>query len=269
MRRGPHLPDPEDPASLSRGEFELLGVPIHGPSFEELWEQIEAAAARKAQLLVLHVNLHGLNLAQEDPRMLAAYRAADVVFCDGEGVRLAARLLGHHLPPRMTGADWLPVLAARAGQRGLRLYLLGSRAGVAERAARRLRELVPGLAIVGTAHGHFDPDEDGPESQARLQAIAGADPDIVIVGLGMPLQERWLAAHRGRLGARVLVSAGAVLDWVSGDLRRPPRWMRRYGLEWLGRLLLEPRRLWRRYLLGIPLFFLRLAWWRLRDAGRR
>ena len=122
----------------------------------------------------------------------------------------------------------------------------------------------PCLRITGTHHGYFDKHAGSPDGSAVISTINGTRPDIVIVGFGMPIQERWVAENRGRIDAPVVLTGGAAFDYISGQLRRPPEWMTKRGLEWLGRLAIEPRRLARRYLLGNPRFMVRVMWARVR-----
>jgi N-acetylglucosaminyldiphosphoundecaprenol N-acetyl-beta-D-mannosaminyltransferase len=208
--------------------------------------------------LVLNVNAHCLNLCYEDSALRDSLNGADVVFCDGTGVMLAARMLGRRIPVRITYAAWIWRLAGFAAAEGFSLYFLGARPGVAQEAARRLRKRYPGLRIVGVRHGYFDHSAGSAENEAILEEINAASPDILLVGFGMPLQERWLAQNRHRLDAGVALSGGAVFDYVSGRVRRGPPILTEHGFEWLARLLNEPHRLWRRYLFGNPLFLLRV-----------
>ena len=130
---------------------------------------------------------------------------------------------------------------------------------MAQAAARKLKQRYPGLNVVGVHHGYFDRSEN----EAVVQKINAAAPDILLVGLGMPLQEYWLMENRHRLDASVALTGGAAFDYVSGRLRRGPRLLVSSGFEWLARLLIDPRRLWRRYLVGNPLFLLRVVRQRL------
>ncbi len=230
---------------------------------KELGEEIERLVRGGERALVLNVNAHCLNLCHDDPRLRAFVNDADVVFCDGAGVMLAARMLGGRIPERITYADWIWQLADLAAARGFSLYLLGARPGVAREAARRLGRRYPGLEIVGVSDGYFDHSAGSEENEAVVEEIRAAAPDLLLVGLGMPLQERWLMENRHRLGTGVALTGGAVFDYVSGRVRRGPRLLRENGFEWLARLLVEPRRLWRRYLLGNPLFLLRVLRQRL------
>ena len=219
--------------------------------------------------LVLNANAHCLNLCYQDPALRDFLNRADLVFCDGVGVMLAARILGKRIPEKITYADWAWRLAAFAEAKGLSLYFLGARPGIADEAARRLRRRHPGLQIAGTRHGYFDHSAGSPENAAVVREINAAAPDILLVGFGMPLQERWLAENRARLNAGVALAGGAVFDYVSGGLRRGPRLLTANGLEWLARLLVEPRRLWRRYLVGNPLFLARVLRQRFRGGNRK
>lgn len=226
----------------------------------ELHAEIERLVRGGERGLVLSVNAHCLNLCYEDPKLRDFMNGARVVFCDGAGVMLAASILGRRIPERITYADWIWQLAGLAAARGFSIYLLGARPTVAREAARRLKERYPELEIAGVHHGYFD---HGAGSAAVVEEVNAAAPDILLVGLGMPLQERWLMENWQRLDVRVALTGGAVFDYASGRLRRGPRFLRDNGFEWLARLLAEPRRLWRRYLVGNPLFLLRVLRQRL------
>ena len=245
------------------GRVDVLGVGVDPVTLEGLHGRIARLIRSGRRGLVLNANVHCLNLCYEDPSLRGFLNGADVVFCDGAGVMLAARILGRRIPERITYADWAWRLAAFAEARGFSLYLLGAEPGVAEEAARRLLARHPGLEIAGVRHGFFDRTAGSPENEEVIAEINAARPDILLVGFGMPLQEYWLMENRDRLDAGVLLTGGAVFDYVSGRLRRGPRLLTDNGFEWLARLLVEPRRLWRRYLLGIPLFSARVLAQRL------
>ena len=207
---------------------------------------------------MLNANVHCLNLAYGDPALRNFLNEAEMVFCDGAGVMLAARLLGRRIPERITYADWAWRLAAYAAAEGFTLYCLGARPGVAEKAAEQLEERYPDLEISGIHHGYFDRSAGSQQNEAVIREINAAAPDILLVGFGMPLQERWLMENWHRIDARVTLTGGAVFDYVSGELRRGPRLLTDNGFEWLARLLVEPRRLWQRYVVGNPLFLSRV-----------
>jgi N-acetylglucosaminyldiphosphoundecaprenol N-acetyl-beta-D-mannosaminyltransferase len=245
------------------GRVDVLGVGVDPLSVEGLQAEIRRLLREDAHALALNVNARCLNLCYEDPALRGFFNRAEVVFCDGAGVVLAARILGGRIPGRITYADWAWRLAAFAAAEGFSLYLLGARPGVARAAAKRLVERYPDLRISGVHHGYFDHRAGSPENEAVVREINAARPDILLVGLGMPLQERWLMQNWALIDAGVALTGGAVFDYVSGRLRRGPRLLTDNGFEWLARLLVEPRRLWRRYLVGNPLFLLRVLRQRL------
>lgn len=248
---------------------DVLGVPVDPVTIDQLHERILAFVHTGRRSTVLHANVHAINLAWRHAWFARILREADLVFCDGAGVRLGARLLGEQLPARITYADWMWQLAGWCATHRLSLFLVGAEQGVAEIAAERLRTRHPAVTIAGTHHGYFDKTPDGPASRAVLDAINAARPDIVIVAFGMPLQEQWVRDHRARIDAPVVLTAGAAFDYVSGRLHRAPEWMTAHGLEWLGRLAIEPRRLMARYVIGNPLFLVRVLRARLRRAAGR
>jgi N-acetylglucosaminyldiphosphoundecaprenol N-acetyl-beta-D-mannosaminyltransferase len=247
----------------------VLGVGVNPVTVAELHARILGFVREGGHALVLHANVHGLNLCYRDPELRSFFNAASLVFCDGSGVRLAARLLGERIPERITYADWMWQLADFAEREGLSLFLLGARPGVAERAAARLEEWRPNLKIAGVHHGYFDQTVGASGNEAIVAEINVARPDLLLVGLGMPLQERWLMQNWDRLDARVALTGGAVFDYVSGELKRGPRVLTDNGFEWLARLLIEPGRLWRRYVVGNPIFLVRVLVQRLTKKGSR
>ena len=244
----------------------VLGVKVDPLTVEDLHAEIWRLVRGSKRALVLNANANCLNLCHEDPALRDFLNRAQIVLCDGVGVMLAARILGGRIPERITYADWAWQLAAFAAAQGFSLYFLGARPGVAEEAARRLRQRYPKLRIAGAHHGYFDYSVGSPDNEAVLQEINASSPDILLIGLGMPLQEYWLMENQHNLNAGVVLTGGAVFDYVSGRLRRGPRLLTESGFEWLARLLIEPRRLWHRYIIGNPLFLLRVLKQRLSRA---
>ncbi|MCI0398618.1 MAG: WecB/TagA/CpsF family glycosyltransferase [Chloroflexi bacterium] len=239
-------------------QINILGVRVHALTVALLHQQIDDEIRNGRHSLVLNVNVHCLNLAYELAWLRRLLNNARVVFCDGAGVRLGARILGYHLPQRITYADWIWQLADFCAERGHTLFLLGARPGVVQRAVERLEQRYPRLEIVGVQDGYFNKEREDSENKAVVEEINRLQPDILIVGFGMPLQERWLMENWERLDVHVALTGGAVFDYISGELRRPSSWMTNHGLEWLGRLVIEPRRLWRRYIVGNPRFLWRV-----------
>jgi N-acetylglucosaminyldiphosphoundecaprenol N-acetyl-beta-D-mannosaminyltransferase len=245
----------EDPASRSphgdRSSITLLGVRIDRYRLPRLVSEVVSAARCGHRLTVMYVNVHCMNLAHDDPAYRAILNSADIVYCDGTGVRLGARLADMPLPERMTGADWIEDLCHVVQREGLSLFLLGGRPGVAEDAAAALVARYPSLRIAGVASG-FGGISD------TIRELDRARPDIVLVGMGSPGQETWIDRHRPQIDAPVVWAVGALFDFVAGRIPRGPHWMTENGLEWLCRLAAEPRKLWRRYLIGNPRFLARV-----------
>ena len=201
---------------------------------------------------VAYANIHVINQAQNNPDLLQFLRDASLVYCDGNGVRLGARITGQTLPPRNTGADWIWDVARHAEDKW-RIFWIGGNPGVAEEAASKLAEAFPGLAIE-TDHGFHE--RVGAVDTACIDRINAFEPDIVLVGMGTPEQERWVQQRRAALNAPVVWCIGATADLVSGRVARGPDWLVGQA-EWVARLAQDPIRLWRRYLLGNPAFVLR------------
>jgi N-acetylglucosaminyldiphosphoundecaprenol N-acetyl-beta-D-mannosaminyltransferase len=247
---------PFDLETVARAE--VLGVKVLALTVESLHALIANAIDSGQRVLLPNVNAHALNLAYEQPWLRRFFNQANAVFPDGSGALYAARFQRREFRRRITYADWMWHLAEMCAERGYTLYFLGGRPGVAEQAAEAMRAWNPSLQVVGCHHGYFDKSPAGAENRAVVDDINRLAPDILIVGMGMPLQERWFADNWSDLTVPVGLTGGAVFDYISGGLRRPPRLLTEHGLEWLGRLLIEPRRLWRRYLVGIPKYVWRV-----------
>ncbi|MEZ4736421.1 MAG: WecB/TagA/CpsF family glycosyltransferase [Caldilineaceae bacterium] len=236
----------------------ILGTQLSLYDNQQMLAYIRDAVQHQQKVTILSGNVYSFNLAFEQEWLRAFFNQANIVRLDGAGVRLGGQLLGYRPPTRMTWADFAWELAEFAEQHGFTLYFLGARPGVAQRAAERLTARFPNLQIVGTDHGYFNKEPGSTESTQVIQKLNQAKPQIVVIGFGMPVQERWLSHYRNQINAEVVMTGGAVFDYISGELQRAPRWMTDHGMEWLGRLLIEPRRLWKRYILGNPLFFWRI-----------
>jgi N-acetylglucosaminyldiphosphoundecaprenol N-acetyl-beta-D-mannosaminyltransferase len=236
--------------------YNLLGVTVHALTLEDMVVLPETAAERGEKWVVGNHNLHSVYLYHHDADMRRFHDRADYVHVDGMPLIWMGRLLSYPLERRHrhTSIDWLPPLLERCAQKRLRVFFLGSRPGVEEKAAAYFRERVPGLQLAAH-HGYFDPGS--PENEAVVRKINEFRPHALMVGMGMPLQERWISDNIHRLRVNAVWDLGAFMDYFAGATPTPPRWMGRLGLEWLHRLLADPRRMWRRYLLE-PLFVLRL-----------
>lgn len=236
----------------------VLGVNIHPIRIKDLHKQIDNFIKDDGHALILNANINCINIAYKKSWLRSFLNKSDIVFCDGSGVMLGARLLGKTIHERITYADWIWQLAELANNKDYSLYLFGAMPGIADLAAKKLVDKFPDLKILGTHHGYFDKSIGSVENETIIKEINELTPNILILGFGMPTQERWLMENWNRVETNIALTGGAVFDYVSGNLRRAPSWMTDNGMEWLGRVLIEPRRLWRRYLIGNPLFLWRI-----------
>lgn len=228
--------------------IDVLRVPIACLTPDQALDEIERLYQREEPAFVAHANAHTLNTAFEDAEYHGVLRRADLVLNDGKGVMLGARILRGRFPADLNGNFMTPLVMKRAAEGGWRVFLLGAGAGVAERAAALLRNRVPGLTVVGTRDGFFENDAE------VIDTIKAAGAEVILVGMGNPRQEQWIDRCLDRTGARLAIGVGAFFDFVTGEVPRAPAWMNRMGLEWVHRLLQEPKRMWRRYILGNPKF---------------
>lgn len=241
---------------------EILGVPVARLTAASAREELVRLYERDRPALVAYVNAHTLNLASRDSGYREVLREADIVLNDGAGLAIAGRVFGRPFPENLNGSDFNPAILEEAAARGWPVYFLGAKPGVAEEAARRLSSRIHGLQVAGTRDGYFEPAESG--EVARAVAATGAG--VLMVAMGNPLQEMWLSRHLEATGARLGVGVGAFFDFTAGVVPRAPAWMNRLGIEWVYRLLQEPRRMWRRYVVGNPLFLLRVLRARVLEA---
>lgn len=252
-----------DPAAGPLASAEVLGVKVTSWRAESLIEALIDWAKSGESVTVAYANPHVLNVAEDHEDVRAFLNDATTVYVDGTGVRLAAGILGTPLPERTTAADWLDAWCDRAVAAGVAMYFLAGADGVAEQAAQKLTGRHPGLLVAGTHHGYIGEES----SPAVIRAINSSGADVVLVGMGTPEQERWIARYRADVRSPVVWAVGAVLDFVTGVQQRAPSWVSNNHLEWLWRLASDPRRLGRRYLLGNPRFLGRVLRQRFRQRG--
>jgi N-acetylglucosaminyldiphosphoundecaprenol N-acetyl-beta-D-mannosaminyltransferase len=246
-----------DPEASPTGRSLIFDIPIDLAQPADMLRRITGWIGRTdAPRGVMYVNAHVLNRSREDPALRRALECADLIYCDGYGVRLAAKALDVQTPHRMTGADWIWGLAGLCEEAGHSIYLLGCDPGVARGAAARIHSLYPRLSVVGSHHGYFE--IGSPHDDRVIEDINERRPDIVLVGMGTPKQELWVERHRADIDTDVLWTVGALFDYVSGRVPRAPSWLADNGMEWIFRLAIEPQRMWRRYLLGNPVFISRV-----------
>jgi N-acetylglucosaminyldiphosphoundecaprenol N-acetyl-beta-D-mannosaminyltransferase len=243
---------------MAPGAITILGVPVGNYTLDLLLARIQELLHKPCCTYTYGVNAYALNMAYLNQEFFQYIREADLIFADGASLLLAARVLGSSLPEKITTTDLWPKLCELAVPQHLTFYLLGGEPGLAERARARALQQYPGLSIVGVHDGYtniFAPH--------TIAAINDARPDIVWAGLGDPLQGRWANFMRKKLNAKLIITCGGMFKIVAGDLERVSYSWQQQGFEWLYRLWQEPRT-WRRYVLGLPLFGLRVLQQRFR-----
>ncbi|MCA1032218.1 WecB/TagA/CpsF family glycosyltransferase [Bacillus timonensis] len=214
---------------------------------EEINERIEGGIKTTVSFL----NVHCYNLAHKKRNYLKTLQDVNVLLPDGFGIHLGAKIFGFKLKEELTGTDLLPKLLEQAAKRNHPVFLLGTAQEIAEKAADSLKKKFPGINIVGCHHGYFNEKDN----DAVVRKINEANPDILVVGRSVPIQELWIAENKDVLNARVMLAVGAYIDFESGRLTRAPKFFRRLKLEWFFRLVLEPKRMWKRYIVGNVIFF--------------
>lgn len=218
-------------------------------------ELIDEAVMAHSPTSIYFVNADCLNISVGDREYRKILNDAEYVFGDGIGVRIASRIAGTPIVDNVNGTDMLPFLCELCARKGYSLYLLGGKPGIAARVKEHLDVQCDGLDIRGCRDGYFDMKN---QSDEVIACINDADVDVLLVAFGAPFQEKWIYTSRHQLNCSVRIGVGGLFDFYSGAKPRAPLWMRRNGIEWLHRLAYEPRRLWRRYIVGNPLFLFRV-----------
>jgi alpha-1,3-mannosyltransferase len=232
----------------------ILDVPVDVTTFSEATTLLDKRARLEKPDMVIFANAHTLNHASEDARTREALKKS-IVLNDGVGVDIASRLLfGKGFPENLNGTDFVPAYLTRTRNK-YRIFLLGGRPGIAERAAAHIAKIAPHHTIAGTCHGYLSP----PETAGAIHRIRESRADILLIGLGDPKQELWLTEHLAETGCRLGVGVGALFDFMAEAVPRAPAWVRNARLEWAYRILQEPGRLWRRYFVGMPIFLFRVG----------
>lgn len=203
--------------------------------------------------IVFFVNVHSIHIARRDQGLRSALHRADLVLPDGAGLALAGKVYKRPVSENLNGTDFVPRVLRHLASSGRSVYLLGAERPVLDACLRRIPALFPGLTVAGARHGHFSEAEE----PAIIASINEAAPDVVLVALGTPAQENWIVRHQSHLRARVCFGVGGLFDFLSGEKRRAPDWIRRLGLEWAFRFVHAPGAKWDRVFLEIPLFLLR------------
>jgi len=246
----------------------FFGIPVVNTTMAEAVDWVVVAACDPAESAggprqMAFVNPDCLNIAWGRAAYRRVLQQADRVLPDGIGIHIGCRMRGQMLRENVNGTDMFPLLCEAASAAGRSLYLLGARPGIAAAAAENMQRRFPDLTIVGVRDGYFEAADE----PAVIDAINASGADILLVAFGAPRQDLWIAANAERLTVRVAFGVGGLFDFYSGRIPRAPVWLRELGLEWAYRLLQEPGRMWRRYVIGNPLFLFRV--WRQMLAPER
>jgi N-acetylglucosaminyldiphosphoundecaprenol N-acetyl-beta-D-mannosaminyltransferase len=229
----------------------LFGIPVHDVTMDGVLAIAEAAIARRRRrLLIGVVNAAKVVNMRRDESLRQAVLSADVILADGMSVVWAARLLGQRLPERVTGIDLMIRLLARGNERGWRVFLLGATDEVLETVAAQLATTNPNLRLVGWRNGYYQPEEEA----AVARQIADARPDMLFVAMSSPKKEVFLGRWAAEMGVPVCHGVGGAFDVLAGKVQRAPRGWQSLGMEWLYRVVQEPRRMWKRYLVTNTIF---------------
>ena len=237
--------------------FYLFGLKINNDSMANAIDWLMTNPKRKTIKqrckVSFFVNVNSVNLAQKHPQFKAHLNQADHCFADGIGMRIAARKSGVQLKGNLNGTDMLPHLCKAAVEKDMSIYLLGGKPSIAEATAHNLCQQYPGLRIAGSEHGYFEPDSH----LEVIKRINESQADILLLAMGSPTQEKWLIQHANLINCQTALAVGGLFDFYSGRISRAPLWMRELGMEWVWRLIQEPKAKFNRYIIGNPLFLIR------------
>ena len=241
---------------------DVLGISVRiDYTMAGIVNELVSRAKDRIRTDVAFVNTDCINIAQRDHEYVSVLERQDYVLPDGIGVKIGAMFKGVKPRDNINGTDMLPVLCKDAIKHKQSVYFLGAKPGVAERMKQELLSKYPEFQIAGTHHGYFQADE----TARIIEQINASAADFLLVAFGAPRQEKWLQEYGDSIQVPVRVGVGGLFDFFSGDMRRAPFWMRSLGLEWLFRLMLQPRVRFNRYVIGSPLFVVRLLIERLRS----
>lgn len=244
-----------------RGRIKLLGIDIDNINMKETINKIELLIEKKKPSLVVTPNVHHINILQKDNEFRKIYKHASLVIPDSTPLLWVSKILRKPLKERVTGSDLLPLFCKTVTEKKYKLFFLGAAPGIAKKAAETLIQQNPGLEIIGTYSPYLDFENDEKENRKIVDMIKKCNPDVLFVCLGSPKQEKWSWKHKDEINIPVIICVGAAFDFVGGKVKRAPKWMQKLCLEWFFRLCQEPRRLWKRYLIGNVIF----AWLVLKE----
>lgn len=239
---------------MPKDRVNILDVEVSRYDLIETMHLFSNAIENDQKLRVSVTPVNCVLWAYRDEKLKQIYNSADIVTADGVPLLWASRLLGSSIKGRVTGLDLLPEFSKISAEKGYKYFLLGAAEGVATKLANHLKNENPGLNVVGTYSPPFEDQFSISENDKMIEMINKSNADILWVSLTAPKQDYWIAEHFDRLNVSIAIGVGAAFDVVAGNIKRSPKWMQNAGLEWLFRLIKEPRRLSKRYLVEAPQF---------------
>jgi len=234
--------------------LEILGVSVACLDKQEILNQAVEWASRGEARMITYVNAHCMNIAAQDNEYRNLLNQSDLVHADGISIVWASEFLHQQKLTKVTGREWIDDFCKMISDRGLSLFILAGKPGIAVTARDNIQRKYPDIRIVGSSDGYFSEKSE----MEVLQSIEASSPDVLMVGMGVPHQEKWIHNHRDEISAPVIWAVGGLFDIVAGILKPVPERLNRLGLEWLWSLMANPRGKWKRYLIGNPMFILRV-----------
>lgn len=232
----------------------ILGTRFAQTNMEDTLRAIEKFIANGRRSQVCITNAYSLVLMQKDTEFKDITNSASLVVADGQPLVWISKLYGEPISERVAGADLVYEFSRRSAKKRHKLFFLGSNSTTLKKMVENLKKIFPSLQIVGAYCPPFKKQFFERENEKMISLINKVKPDVLFVGLGAPKQERWIWEHKDELQVSVSIGVGAAFDFVAGTVKRAPEWMQKCGLEWLFRLYQEPKRLWKRYLIGNTIF---------------
>lgn len=232
----------------------ILGVNVHCARLDEILDIVYKWCMGDKKRSIFYANAHCLNTAAEDDIYFQILDQADLVYPDGISIVLGSWILEGCRLKKMTGADWIHEFCSLALKKDLKIYILAGKPGVADAAVTKLFNLYPDLKILGLSDGYFS---QKPSSQV-IEEINELNPHVLFVGMGTPIQEKWIFESRDKINIPICWAVGALFDYLADVESRVPGWMYTAGLEWLWRLMVDPTGKWKRYIIGNPIFAYRI-----------
>jgi N-acetylglucosaminyldiphosphoundecaprenol N-acetyl-beta-D-mannosaminyltransferase len=243
-----------DKVPVTLDKVTLFGITINNVSMDVAIETIVEWLNNEVSKQICFVNADCVNIAFKDHSYLEVLQHADLCLADGIGLKLAGKILSQEITQNLCGTDMFPRICERISGKDTKLFLLGARPEVVEGVVRWISDHYPKVKVCGYQHGYFQPNEES----SIIERIKDSHSDLLLVAFGVPKQDMWINQHLQETGVKVAMGVGGLFDFYSGRIPRSPLWMREIGMEWLYRLIQEPGRMWKRYLIGNGLFLWRV-----------